>query len=389
MAAAWVTTALEEAGGSGWVFTEANYNAGYTSSTHTGGTWGLSTQYFLDTGAYTVPGDMAMPNPNGGTMTGKSGNGYARITLVKPDIVITLSLNGDEEVEVPIGSGYTDAGAKLIKNSVDISDKLVASGSVDVHTAGKYIITYSYYDVETNEDYSVSRTVTVMPDIFDFHYTGSVQKFTAPVTGKYLLEVWGANGGAVSTTTSNGRGGYSKGIVELAQGETVYVYVGGKGEESINSAYINQGGFNGGGAAKNSTGTSVASARTGGGGASDIRAVQDNLYNRIIVSGGGGGNSGHTNNTTAGNGGGPIGANGGYGTGGSQTAGGNSQVATSVPAGFGIGAAEVNNTVGRRRRRLVRRRRRKRCRRRFWICVNTNICETIRLFCRICQILFR
>lgn len=32
--------------------------------------------------AQTIAGNTTMPNPTGGTMTGNSGNGYARITLI-------------------------------------------------------------------------------------------------------------------------------------------------------------------------------------------------------------------------------------------------------------------------------------------------------------------
>ena len=47
--------------------------------------------------------------------------------------------------------------------------------------------------------------------------------------------------------TLTGRGGFSSGIVTLNEGETVYVYVGGRGAEATASASINPGGFGGGG----------------------------------------------------------------------------------------------------------------------------------------------
>jgi len=71
------------AGGSGWVFTESNYNAGYTSSAYTGGTWLLASKYYL-TNASTIAGNVTNGMPThdaAGTMTGNSGNGYIKITL--------------------------------------------------------------------------------------------------------------------------------------------------------------------------------------------------------------------------------------------------------------------------------------------------------------------
>ena len=100
-----------------------------------------------------------------------------------------------------------------------------------------------------------------------FNYTGNVQTFTAPATGEYTLEVWGAEGG---TSGYGGKGGYAKGTVTLNKGETIYIYVGG------------QTGWNGGG-----SGHGLAS--DSGGGATDIRRGGQSLNDRIIVAGGGGG----------------------------------------------------------------------------------------------------
>jgi hypothetical protein len=54
-------------------------------------------------------------------------------------------------------------------------------------------------------------------------------KFVAPETGKYKLEVWGAQGGTYSTSyASGGKGGYSYGTITLTdKSTTLYVYSGG------------------------------------------------------------------------------------------------------------------------------------------------------------------
>jgi hypothetical protein len=69
-------------GGSGWVFTQENYNAGYTSSSYTGGTWLLGNEYYM-TETQVIAGNATMPTQDGSTtMIGNSGAGFAKITYV-------------------------------------------------------------------------------------------------------------------------------------------------------------------------------------------------------------------------------------------------------------------------------------------------------------------
>ena len=65
----------------------------------------------------------------------------------------------------------------------------------------------------------------------NFAYTGAVQTYTAPVTGTYKLEVWGAEGSV--------KGGYSSGTKSLNAGQTIYIYVGGKNSDG---SYLNNDG---------------------------------------------------------------------------------------------------------------------------------------------------
>ena len=84
---------------------------------------------------------------------------------------------------------------------------------------------------------------------WSYSYTGSYQVFTAPVDGVYKFETWGAQGGSgmsgkatdadiqardsINTTKVVGQGGkgaYASNYVSLKKGQTVYVYVGGKGD---------------------------------------------------------------------------------------------------------------------------------------------------------------
>lgn len=123
-----------------------------------------------------------------------------------------------------------------------------------------------------------------------FSYTGAAQEFTAPVTGEYTLEAWGAGGGNAAYNGDSygirqgGRGSYSTGKVTLSAGQKLEVHV---GERGLNGAESTggcgykissvRGGWNGGGAG----GAYSAS----GGGATDFRLNGA----RILVAGGGGG----------------------------------------------------------------------------------------------------
>lgn len=75
---------------------------------------------------------------------------------------VNLELQGDDFVQVPIGSNYNDAGCKATENGADVSANIKVSGldAIDVNTAGIYTVTYT----AVNKDgfpASVSRTVAV------------------------------------------------------------------------------------------------------------------------------------------------------------------------------------------------------------------------------------
>ena len=105
-----------------------------------------------------------------------------------------------------------------------------------------------------------------------FAYTGGEQTFTVPA-GVTSLEAVAVGGNGGSTGGSGGAGARVAGELTVTPGETLYIEVGGNGED---------GGFNGGG-----------SGGGGGGGASDMRTspLAAGLFpdDRVIVAGGGGG----------------------------------------------------------------------------------------------------
>ncbi|MBX3163287.1 MAG: T9SS type A sorting domain-containing protein [Bacteroidetes bacterium] len=166
---------------------------------------------------------------------------------------------------------------------------------------------------------------------FTFNYTGAVQNVIIPTGGAYMIEAWGAQGGAPTGGGAPGLGGYAKGEVTLTPGQSLNVYVGGQGiSNGSPSAY--PGGWNGGGSTAIGWDSGNSIDLGSGGGASDVRLGGTALSNRIIVAGGGGGSC-KTNsygNAAGGNGGGLSGGNGvattfgtyGGGQGGTQSAGG-------------------------------------------------------------------
>ena len=115
--------------------------------------------------------------------------------------------------------------------------------------------------------------------------------------GRYLLEVWGAQGGWYNKLNES-LGGYSRGILTITNEIKGFLYIGGKGT-ATQSYGVQMGGFNGGG-----NGSFYSLTYTyggGGGGASDIRLETDSFNTRIIVAGGGGGSS-HGESSTSGTG---------------------------------------------------------------------------------------
>ncbi len=169
--------------------------------------------------------------------------------------------------------------------------------------------------------------------VFNFDYTGGEQTFTAPVSGTYKLETWGAQGG--SYKDSHNVGGYSIGDVALKNNDVLFINVGGSGTFSSNDKCV--GGYNGGGIGYGQPSYVDKRYFASGGGATHI-ATQTGLLNDLekhqnnilIVSGGGGGSFYDGIIDNGGGGGGVVGVSGvqhisGWGTfgsGGTQNAGG-------------------------------------------------------------------
>ena len=186
--------------------------------------------------------------------------------------------------------------------------------------------------------------------VAEYDYSGSPQTFTAPYTGVYKLEVWGAQGGTAKgnkvdqsiSEFRGGYGGYSVGNINLNEYSKLYVVVGSQGESGT-PELIRNGGYNGGGKVLTYEGDTNITINnryvSGGGGATHIAKVDgllSTLSNKIdsiiIVAGGGGGGYLHSQigyEAIGGDAGGYIGnagtngtSGGHYGTGANQLTGG-------------------------------------------------------------------
>lgn len=181
----------------------------------------------------------------------------------------------------------------------------------------------SFEDVKQLDN---SETQVYSDTSWNFDYTGDVQEFVAPYTGKYFLQVYGGSGGG-------GReGGYSYGYYNLYKDDVLYICVGGRGEIAPSNG-IAIGGYNGGGSAYNGAGS--------GGGATHIATTNrgtlsnysSNKNDVLIVAGGAAGRNINENGDVNAH---KYGQQGGGYTGGSPT---NSQGGTQTE-GYSFGKGE-------------------------------------------------
>ena len=180
----------------------------------------------------------------------KSGNGYARITL----------LSSPTNIE-------TDKTTIIAQESTNQSIKSVVGKTLTCKLKLNKLS-------RTEKAYTGQRE-------WSYDYTGAEQSFTAPVSGTYKFELWGAQGGVYNQTAN---GGYVSGELKLDENNKFYIYIGRYGRDSISNNYVFNYGY------QNYVYT--------GGGATDIRLINgswDNLTSlasRIMVAGGGGGAGG-------------------------------------------------------------------------------------------------
>ena len=216
-----------------------------------------------------------------------------------------VSITKDENTEsfsVSINGGdsetYLDNYTKKLKYGTEITiNASPKTGYAVMQGIGTFKISS-----KTNIDIKAEQTET-----YNFDYTGTVQEWKAPQDGMYKLEVWGAQGGTsmidgtLSTNYTSGRiaskqdygglGGYATGVTRLKKDETIYVVVGGKGENAKREGYA-EAGYNGGGNGSDDTEYDDESAGAGGGAThiakteGVLSSLEQKIDDILIVAGG-------------------------------------------------------------------------------------------------------
>lgn len=152
----------------------------------------------------------------------------------------------DDVVPSPtdITSTHTDSNITLnwtaVPNTGDF-DRIdyVITESPDGKSVTTTDTSYTFEDLSAvNHNFQIYargvKSTAGIPSVYNFPYTGTVQKFTAPGTGTYTIEVWGAQGGQDPVGRTGGFGAYVSGDVTLQENTVLDVYVGQKGTAGRN-----------------------------------------------------------------------------------------------------------------------------------------------------------
>ena len=248
--------------------------------------------------------------------------------------------NGTYDLPMAASYGVNVKGETPTDGEVVIENSKVSS--YEIYISG-YIITFDGTTREIEKDIPEECTEYEENEVVYTRTAQGTEVIPAlKCTGKYKLEVWGAQGGNVKDGLG-GYGGYSVGTIKLKKNQQLSVTVGSAGSNWSSSTYGYNGGGAGGGGSQANDGSSGVSGASGGGathiayekiGDGLLKDYKDNVNKIIIVAGGGGGiwySWGRPNsiNGTGGAGGGYMGADGvinttetnRIGTGGTQTSG--------------------------------------------------------------------
>ena len=299
----------------------------------TGYNWTTSRQSYI-----------GMPTHDGAQiMSGNSGNGYAKITLL--DTIIRYNITYTNIV-----GNYITSIKKDKDLVVDFGDN--APFAVNVLVDGKPI-DYTYENgIVTVKKVNADIEIKGVSETNVFDYTGQIQSYKVPVSGTYKIEVWGASGGygydSTRSTGGGGYGGYSTGHINLDYDQNLYIAIGGAGESNCQNITC-AGGYNGGSESYRWVGGN--NLWTGGGGGAthvafsnkgELKNYSSNKTDIIIVAGGGGGADFFhwTTNSTYADGVSSGGSGGGFkGVNGKQTTDSKPNIAGTQESGYNFGTA--------------------------------------------------
>ena len=206
---------------------------------------------------------------NSGTYT--FGSGWSNITgsntfVISPSTVITgtsgVNITSDTYTLMMIPQVFNNATVSLVyNNGTTFSTTISGTWNADrVYT------------------YNLSKII-----VSNYDYTAASQTFTAPYTGTYKIECWGAAGGAGWAGGIKAYGGYSYGNIKLNAGQVLYVFVG-QFQDGPAVSFLSC--YNGGGLGQAPGGGATHIATTNRGELKNYASYQNEV---IIVAGGGGG----------------------------------------------------------------------------------------------------
>ena len=170
-------------GGSGWVYTNENFNSWQSGNSSDASKWELNSNYYL-TNAATFTGDTTFESTSGGTETGHSGNGYAKITgTEKYTTTGTVTyytipnLTGLTDLKVPLGTSVslTEGTTLICENNTTTGCSIASISITDTSTLteGTHVVTYTVKGTN-NKKYLFNRNIIVMggqlpnsPDLVD------------------------------------------------------------------------------------------------------------------------------------------------------------------------------------------------------------------------------
>jgi len=105
-----------------------------------------------------------------------------RTVNVSDTIAPVITLQGDTTVDSTLGQLFTDPGTTASDNiNGDISANVVTSGTIDINTAGTYILSYDVADTAGNNATTVNRTVNIVSPVIV-----SIEAETATIGGAHV-----------------------------------------------------------------------------------------------------------------------------------------------------------------------------------------------------------
>ena len=274
-------------------------NGGKTGTNGEFGIGGINSSSWYNSGAGGWYGGGSGPSGGGGSsyISGHTG-------------CVTVASLGDTSPKEGCETGTTNNSCSVHPNGYKFSDTIMIDGAGYAWTNVKGSLQAmpkpdgGYYTSGVGHTGDGVAKISIINNIventtYDFSYNGDSQKFVAPKTGTYKIELWGASGGkamqnAALKPGTSGDGGYTSGIINLQKNDQLYLYIGGMGKDAINGQDTLTS-YNGGGLGTWDNSDDDSSG--GGGGATDIRLISGfwsdtrSINSRIMVAGAGGGGS--------------------------------------------------------------------------------------------------